>query len=114
MKVLLIAKESLMSMIVKHALDLIYSYLLQNYRRDSLIKIEHNRSARTDSHQLLSYVLLTGVKKCGFVFPGEDVQIKTMSTGISLPLNVPDLDYYEILINNELEQKHFDQIITTT
>ena len=40
-KVLLIAKESLMSMIVKHALDLIYSYLLQNYRRDSLIKIEH-------------------------------------------------------------------------
>ena len=37
-KVLLIAKESLMSMIVKHALDLIYSYLLQNYRRDSLIK----------------------------------------------------------------------------
>lgn len=41
MKVLLIAKESLMSMIVKHALDLIYSYLLQNYRRDSLIKIEH-------------------------------------------------------------------------
>lgn len=29
-------------------------------------------------------------------------------------LNVPDLDYYEILINNELEQKHFDQIITTT
>lgn len=40
-KVLLIAKESLMSMIVKHALDLIYSYLLQNYWRDSLIKIEH-------------------------------------------------------------------------
>lgn len=75
---------------------------------------QHNRSARTDSHQLLSYVLLTGVKKCGFVFPGEDVQIKTMSTGISLPLNVPDLDYYEILINNELKQKHFDQIITTT
>lgn len=30
-----------MSMIVKHALDLIYSYLLQNYWRDSLIKIEH-------------------------------------------------------------------------
>lgn len=41
MKVLLITKESLMSMMVKHAIDLIYSYLLQNYSRDSLIKIEH-------------------------------------------------------------------------
>lgn len=30
-----------MSMMVKHAIDLIYSYLLQNYNRDSLIKIEH-------------------------------------------------------------------------
>ena len=30
-----------MSMMVKHAIDLIYSYLLQNYSRDSLIKIEH-------------------------------------------------------------------------
>lgn len=41
MKVLLITKESLMSMMVKRAIDLIYSYLLQNYSRDSLIKIEH-------------------------------------------------------------------------
>lgn len=41
MKVSLITKESLMSMMVKHAIDLIYSYLLQNYNRDSLIKIEH-------------------------------------------------------------------------
>lgn len=41
MKVSLITKESLMSMMVKHAIDLIYSYLLQNYSRDSLIKIEH-------------------------------------------------------------------------
>lgn len=40
-KALLITKESLMSMMVKHALDLIYSYLIKNYRRDSLIKIEH-------------------------------------------------------------------------
>ena len=71
---------------------------------------QHNRTARTDSHQLLAYVLLTGVKKCGFIFPGDEAQIKPMSTGISLPLNVINLDYYEILINQKLEQKHFDQI----
>ena len=75
---------------------------------------QHNRTARTDSHQLLAYVLLTGVKKCGFVFPGEEVQIKPMSTGISLPLNASDLAYYEVLINNELTKDHFDQIITAT
>lgn len=138
MKVLLIAKESLMSMIVKHALDLIYSYLLQNYRRDSLIKIEHELLEITRDSKIVfdvnkldikvTYESLqeklsklnekeTVRKNNGVYYTPQDVVKFILTNTIKSAygfLSKDNLDYYEILINNELEQKHFDQIITTT
>lgn len=62
----------------------------------------HVRSARSDTHQLLAYVLLTKVKRCGFVFPGETTTVKTMSSGTDrLTLATDDLRYYELLLGND-------------
>ena len=63
----------------------------------------NTRSVRTDTHQLLSYVLLTGVKKCGFAFPGSESRVRIMrSTGTSaLPLSVNSVDYYELIFGND-------------
>lgn len=62
----------------------------------------HARSARSDTHQLLAYVLLTKVKRCGFVFPGETTTVKTMSSGNDhLMLATDDLAYYELLLGND-------------
>lgn len=62
----------------------------------------HNRTARSDSHQLLSYVLLTNVKRCGFIFPGERTWVKTMSSGEPyLPLASSDTRYYELILGND-------------
>jgi len=63
----------------------------------------HDRTSRVDSLQLLSYILLTGVKKCGFVFPGAETQIKQMQTSGAeyLSLQTPfavDLKYYELIL----------------
>ena len=65
----------------------------------------NTRSARADTHQLLSYVLLTDVKRCGFAFPGPYCHAKIMDTTekASLPLAVDSLDYYEIILGNDLE-----------
>lgn len=62
----------------------------------------HTRAIRTDSHQLLAYVLLTGVKKCGFIFPGNNTYIKTMSSGKNY-LNIAngDVNYYELILGND-------------
>ena len=64
----------------------------------------NNRSARSDTHQLLSYVLLTDVKRCGFAFPGANSRAKIMdATGTaSLPLVADSLDYYELILGNDL------------
>lgn len=63
----------------------------------------NTRSVRADTHQLLSYVLLTDVKQCGFVFPGVDSQAKIMRTTgtTALPLAVDCLNYYELILGND-------------
>ncbi len=65
----------------------------------------NTRSVRSDTHQLLSYVLLTDVNRCGFVFPGSNSHAKVLdATGItSLPLAVDSLDYYELILGNDLD-----------
>lgn len=65
----------------------------------------NTRSARADTHQLLSYVLLTDVKRCGFAFPGINSQAKIMNTTEtpSLPLAVDSLEYYELIIGNDID-----------
>ena len=76
----------------------------------------HSRADREDSHQLLSYVLLTGVEKCGFVFPGSETKIKTMHTSGSdnLVLNTPlaaNLRYYELILGDTLSEDILDQML---
>lgn len=65
----------------------------------------NTRSARSDTHQLLSYVLLTDVKRCGFAFPGSSSYAKIMDATetVSLPLAVDSLDYYELVLGNDLD-----------
>jgi len=65
----------------------------------------NTRSARSDTHQLLSYVLLTDVKRCGFAFPGPNSRAKIMDATetASLPLAVDSLDYYELILGNDLD-----------
>jgi hypothetical protein len=76
----------------------------------------HERSARTDTLQLLSYVLLTGVKKCGFVFPGVETALKQMKTSGTqcLPLQTPfadDLKYYELILGETLNETVLEQLL---
>lgn len=65
-----------------------------------------DRPVRTDSHQLLSYVLLTGVEKCGFVLPGRQTRLKDMRAGDYLVLNSPfsqQLKYYELILGDKID-----------
>lgn len=65
----------------------------------------NTRSTRSDTHQLLSYVLLTDVKRCGFAFPGTNSRTKIMNATetASLPLSVDLLNYYELILGNDLD-----------
>lgn len=63
------------------------------------------RPDRSDSHQLLAYVLLTGAEKCGFIFPGEQTAVREMKTSRDnyLPLAPDYLRYYELFLGNSNE-----------
>lgn len=63
----------------------------------------NTRSVRADTHQLLSYVLLSGVKKCGFAFPGSKSRAKIMRSTetAALPLAVNSVDYYELILGSD-------------
>lgn len=65
----------------------------------------NTRSVRSDTHQLLSYVLLTDVKRCGFAFPGALSRAKIMDATetAALPIAVDALDYYELILGNDLD-----------
>lgn len=69
--------------------------------------------ARADSHQLLSYVLLTGAERCGFVFPGAVTEVRRLNPEGReyLPLNVKNLRYYELLLGNEFEKDEIMKIL---
>ncbi len=65
----------------------------------------NNRSVRADTHQILSYVLLTDVKQCGFAFPGSESRAKIMRSTETpaLPLSVGSINYYELILGNDSE-----------
>jgi len=76
----------------------------------------HDRSVRTDSFQLLSYVLLSGVNRCGFVFPGAETKIKEMRTSGAeyLPIQTPlmnDLKYYELILGSTLNEEVLEHLL---
>lgn len=72
-----------------------------------------NKPVRADSHQILSYVLLTGVEKCGFIFPSAETRLKTMkSTNANfLPINTENVSYYELLLGNEIDEEEIKKIL---
>jgi len=75
---------------------------------------EHSRAVREDSHQLLSYVLLTGAPRCGFVFPGEgDSMIVPMKTSGQnyLDLRARGLKYFELLLGKKLESGELEKAL---
>lgn len=64
---------------------------------------------------MLSYVLLTDVKRYGFVFPWPNSRAKIIDATetASLPLAVESLDYYELILGNDLDNasEAFQQIL---
>lgn len=75
---------------------------------------QDDKPVRTDSHQLLSYVLLTGAEKCGFVLPGQQTRLKNMQTNDFLELNTPliqQLKYYELILGNTIDAAEIQKIL---
>lgn len=72
-----------------------------------------NRPDRSDSHQLLAYVLLAGVSKCGFVLPGKQSGLKQMkSTGLEyLSLTSSAIQYYELILGNDIVSESIKEIL---
>lgn len=73
----------------------------------------HNRSVRSDSQQLLSYVLLTGADRCGFIFPGEKSYVKYMDSENYLQLQTPiinNLRYYELILGEQIDKNEINKI----
>lgn len=71
------------------------------------------RPDRSDTHQLLSYVLLTGATKCGFILPGEKTEVKEMITSKDnyLPLTPEGLRYYEMHLGNKTDAKELKKAL---
>lgn len=71
------------------------------------------RPDRSDSHQLLAYVLLTGASRCGFVLPGKNTEVKEMvSSGDNyLPLAPHLLRYYELLLGSKSDGEELKKVL---
>lgn len=73
-----------------------------------------DRPIREDSHQLLSYVLLTGVDKCGFILPGKLTILKDMRNNDFLELATPlmtQLKYYELILGNTVDSNEINRML---
>jgi len=68
---------------------------------------------RSDSHQLLAYVLLTGADRCAFILPGEKTGVREMeTTGCSyLNLNASNVRYYELLLGEKCDSAAIRSIL---
>ncbi len=71
------------------------------------------RANRDDSHQLLSYVLLTGVDRCAFILPSTETKVREMdTTGVNyLPLASGNLRYYEMLLGNHCDSSALRSVL---
>lgn len=79
---------------------------------DAKYKIS-GRPDRSDSHQLLAYVLLTGANRCGFILPGKKTEVREMvSSGANyLPLAPRLLRYYELLLGNDSDGEELKKVL---
>lgn len=71
------------------------------------------RPDRSDSHQLLTYVLLTGASRCGFILPGKKTEVREMiSSGDNyLPLAPHPLRYYELLLGSNSDSEELKKVL---
>lgn len=71
------------------------------------------RPDRSDSHQLLAYVLLTGAERCGFILPDKKTHVKEMvsSGDYSLPLAPHPLRYYELLLGSDSDGEELRKVL---
>lgn len=73
----------------------------------------HARAIRSDSLQLLSYVLLTGAERCGFLFPGVNTKLKDFCKDDYMILQTPLIDklrYYELILGNKPDVKEIKKL----
>ncbi len=73
-----------------------------------------DKPVRADSHQLLSYVLLTGAEKCGFILPGMTTAVKSMGNSDYLELSTPlinSLKYFELLLGEIVVSREIEKIL---
>ena len=73
-----------------------------------------DKPVRSDSQQLLTYVLLTGVDKCGFVMPRNITDVKSMGGSDYMELSSPlfrVLKYYELLLGNTVNQSELRKLL---
>ncbi len=74
-----------------------------------------DKPVRSDSHQLLSYVLLTGATKCGFILPAFATTLKRIDGNDFIELNTPlmnSLKYYEFLLGNTVSSSEIDGLLS--
>ena len=70
------------------------------------------RPDRSDSHQLLAYVLLTGADRCGFILPGDRTAVREMTTGDNYLSLAPErLRYYELLLGSDSDGGELRKIL---
>ena len=63
---------------------------------------------------MLSYVLLLGVDKCGFVLPGQQTLLKNMRGTDFLKLNAPlmqEVKYYELILGNTIAASEIEKLL---
>ena len=71
------------------------------------------RPDRADSHQLLAYVLLTGVDRCAFILPNTVTKIREMETTGDqfLTLSSQNVRYYEMLLGHDYDSEALKSIL---
>lgn len=63
------------------------------------------RPDRSDSHQLLAYVLLTGADRCAFILPNAQTKVREMETTRDqfLTLAARNVRYYEMMLGHDCD-----------
>ena len=92
------------------------SYCAESFEPIAVIDVKYKpvgRPDRSDSHQLLAYVLLTGASRCGFVLPGKKTEVKEMVTSgdTYLPLAPRLLRYYELLLGSQSNGEELKKVL---
>ena len=91
-------------------------YILRNETPALVIDAKYKvsgRPDRADSHQLLAYVLLTGVDRCAFILPNTETKIREMETTGDqfLTLASQNIRYYEMLLGHDYDPNTLKSVL---